>query len=368
MSGRQTVCLNMIVKNEAHVIERCLASVRPFIDSYLIVDTGSSDGTQDVIRRVFADLPGEVVDRPWRGFGASRTEAIELARNRADYLLFIDADDVLEVPPGYRRPLLTADVYEMVIVHGQLSHRRYSLVSTRLDWRYVGVLHEYLECGTSHTRALLHDVRMRIVGGGGRSQVSLEEKYARDAELLEAALVQEPDNTRYAFYLAQSYRDSGQLEKALAAYERRATMAGFDQEIYISLLAAGRIAARLGRPVAEVVHRYLLAWERRPTRAEAIGELLTFLREREPRWNFAHLIGRAAHEIPLSDDVLFVEPYWYLWRCTDEYAIAAYWAGDFETCRALCENLLRNPALPPEQAPRVRANLDFALQKLGRPA
>ena len=46
----QNVCLNMIVKNEAAVIARCLASVRPLIDSWAIVDTGSSDGTQEIVR------------------------------------------------------------------------------------------------------------------------------------------------------------------------------------------------------------------------------------------------------------------------------------------------------------------------------
>jgi len=52
-TGLPTICLCMIVKNEAAVIERCLASVRPLIDTWVISDTGSTDGTQDLIR---ADL------------------------------------------------------------------------------------------------------------------------------------------------------------------------------------------------------------------------------------------------------------------------------------------------------------------------
>ncbi|MCJ2050481.1 glycosyltransferase, partial [Methylobacterium sp. J-070] len=51
----------MIVKNEAHVIRRCLESVRPIIDHWVIVDTGSTDGTEEVIRAALADVPGTLV-------------------------------------------------------------------------------------------------------------------------------------------------------------------------------------------------------------------------------------------------------------------------------------------------------------------
>ena len=45
----------MIVKNEAHVIKRCLGSVKPWIDHWTIVDTGSNDGTQSLVREVLCD-------------------------------------------------------------------------------------------------------------------------------------------------------------------------------------------------------------------------------------------------------------------------------------------------------------------------
>jgi glycosyltransferase involved in cell wall biosynthesis len=46
----KTIALCMIVKDEASIIRRCLEQVRPLIDYVLIVDTGSVDGTQLVIR------------------------------------------------------------------------------------------------------------------------------------------------------------------------------------------------------------------------------------------------------------------------------------------------------------------------------
>jgi glycosyltransferase involved in cell wall biosynthesis len=51
-----TVCLNMIVRNEAHIVREVLDSVAPFIASWVIVDTGSDDGTQNVISAHMADL------------------------------------------------------------------------------------------------------------------------------------------------------------------------------------------------------------------------------------------------------------------------------------------------------------------------
>ena len=83
------------------MIRRCLDSVRPIIDHWVIVDTGSTDGTQDIIREHLRDLPGELHERPWRDFAHNRSEALELARGKSDYTLIIDADDTLEISPEY---------------------------------------------------------------------------------------------------------------------------------------------------------------------------------------------------------------------------------------------------------------------------
>ena len=200
-SGR-TLCLCMIVKNEAGVIRRCLDSVRPIIDSWLVVDTGSTDGTQDIVRAAMADLPGELVERPWRDFATNRTESLTLARSWGDYSLIIDADDTLEIPEGYRLPDLSDDSYVIDIVFGATSYRRPHVVKASLGWRYRGVLHEYLECEAARTTGQLPIV-MRIVSDGARRNES--ETYKRDAQLLEGALTTETDPfliARYTFYLA----------------------------------------------------------------------------------------------------------------------------------------------------------------------
>ena len=97
-----SICLNMIVKDEAKVIERVLRSVQAVIDYYVIVDTGSSDETYELIQQTMTDcgVPGELHQREWVNFGHNRQQALELTYAAAeselfDFVLFIDADEEL---------------------------------------------------------------------------------------------------------------------------------------------------------------------------------------------------------------------------------------------------------------------------------
>jgi glycosyltransferase involved in cell wall biosynthesis len=366
VSVKPTVCLNMIVKDEAPVIRRCLESVRPLIDTWVILDTGSTDGTQDVIRDVYSDLPGELHERPWKGFDGSRTEAIELARAGADYLLFMDADDVMEVGSGFRMPELTLDAYRVAVHEGPSIHSRRALVSTRPPWRYVGVLHEYLDCGSGTTSGTLEGINILIVGGGARGRgVGLREKYLRDAETLQQGLIKEPGNARYVFYLAQSLSNAGELEKALEAYDRRVTMDGWAEEGFVAHLSAARLAEALERPQAEVMDRYLRAHESRPSRAEALGDLARLCRVNGGRWPLAYMFARQAARIPYPSDHMRVESSWYDWRALDELAVSAYWVGEHEEAKSCCERLLNGGKLPAEHRERLTQNLEFAQRELG---
>ena len=68
---RSSICLSMIVKNEAHVLARCLRSVKPLLSSWVIVDTGSTDDTERVAREELAGIPGEFVRKGWVDFGTT---------------------------------------------------------------------------------------------------------------------------------------------------------------------------------------------------------------------------------------------------------------------------------------------------------
>jgi len=201
---------------------------------------------------------------------------------------------------------------------------------------------------------------------GGRSiGVSHAKKYGEDARILEKALVDEPDNSRYVFYLAQSYRDAGQLRKSLKTYQRRAAMGAWAEEVWYSHYQVAKLSERLGLKAETVTDRYLQAYQYRPQRAEPLVALACIMRKRKQH-ALAHLFAKRAIDIPRPDDRLFLDNATYEWRALDEYAIASYWIGNYRESAQACEDLLNNAALPSNQLARVTENLNFALKALGR--
>lgn len=357
----QSICLNMIVKDEASVIERCLASVKPFVTYWVIVDTGSTDGTQDIVRRFMADLPGELHERPWRNFGHNRNEALELARSKAGYVLVMDADNSLHAPPGWYWPALEVPGYYLRMVLDGTHYQQCLLISTALPWRWEGVLHEYLTASAPLLLGTLEGPWVQARREGARSRDPLT--FHKDAALLEDALHQEPGNTRYAFYLAQSWRDAGESDKARRAYLARAAMGGWAEEVWFSLYQAAVLADRLRHPAAEVQAAYLAAYQYRPARAEPLVALARWHNRRQ-EWAMAQLYARAAMGLPRPADLLFLDESAYRWGATDEAAVAAYWLGDYLESLRLSMRLLDGDLLPENERARVEANRDFAVRQL----
>ena len=232
------LCLSMIVKNETHIIKECLDSIYKYVDYWVIVDTGSTDGTQELIKNFFAEkgIPGELHERPWVGFGDNRTEALQLCDGKADWAWMIDADDYVE--GEFQFPLNAGEVegFALAFGRGEFSWWRTQIFRTGIGWKYEGILHEYPTKPNAETTppkiAKLEGKYKIVARTMGARNVGIDpvEKYKRDAVMLEEVLVKEPNNVRYQFYLAQSYFDSLQWEKAEAAYRERGERGGGEEE------------------------------------------------------------------------------------------------------------------------------------------
>lgn len=383
-SDQNTIGLCMIVKNESPVILRCLESVRPLVDYVLIEDTGSTDGTQKIVRDWLdrTGIPGEVIEEPWQNFAYNRSHVLARLRERKDidYALVIDADDTLVLPAGFALPPLDADTYILEIRHHELRYFRPHLLRNALAWRYEGVIHEFLSVPgiDGHARRLPEEMRQKVLSGlhylmhddGARRRTDDKTRYARDAAVIAHALEDEHDpllRARYTFYLGQSYQNADQPERAIEAYRRRATMGFWDQEVFVSLYRAAQIMAQrvgqTGYDLEPVIAAYQAASAACPARAEALhgaSRLCRINKKFADGYNFA----RDGLKIPKPSNGLFVDSWVYEYGLLDELAVNAYWSGQYKDCLDACHRLLREGNMPGHMRERIEKNADFAREIL----
>src|ERR1700730_16586550 len=366
MNLGKALCLNMIVKNEAANLERCLAAVAPHISCWVIGDTGSTDGTQDFIRTFFAarNIPGELLTLPFVNFSRVRNAALDRARASAmpfDYLWLADADMELLVHASAFTLDLTSAAYA-VRQHNKIIYRNIRMLRRDVPASYRGVTHEFLDVPPGETRDLDDISFLDHASGANRG-----EKYQRDLRLLTEALTTERDPAmvaRYAFYVANTLRDSGQREAALRMYLWRAGLGHWRQEVFMSLLNAAMLKEAIGHADEEVISAYAAATAICPTRAEALHGAARFCRTKglyERGYGFA-IQGIA---IVRPADALFPEDWIYDYGLRDEAAVCAYWTSRYAECRDVCDRLLGEGKLPAEHRARVSRNREFAAGELG---
>jgi tetratricopeptide (TPR) repeat protein len=352
-----SICLCMIVRDEAAVIERCLRSVRDLIQTWVVCDTGSSDRTRELVADVLDGVPGELHRCDWVNFGHNRTELMELAYGKADYLLLIDADMTVYYEQLHKHTM-TADSY--LLKHTENPEYWIKrLVRGDRRWRFVGATHEYITTEGSERSEKLDGILIHHHADGG----TRPEKFQRDVALLSAELERNPEDSRSVFYLAQTYRDLDRLDEAIELYRRRASMGGWEEEVFYSRYQVGVLSERAGNHDG-AVGALLEAWESRPTRAEPLYELAWMLRARHLHHS-AHVFAQRGIGIPLPDDTLFVHRWVYEWGLLFEYSIAAYWTRRHRAALDACDRLLEIGSLPRTYREQTKANRAYCVSALG---
>ena len=359
--ARPAICLNMIVRNEAHIVHDVLDSVAPHISSWVIVDTGSNDGTQDVIRNQMACLgiPGELHERRWLNFGHNRTEALTLAQGHGDYIWVIDADDVLVGTPDFTQ--LSADIYWLRYQYGaDVSYWSPLLFRDGLRVRYQGVVHERPACDGPYVAERLegeYHIEYRHLGARSQDPQTL----TGDRDLLLAEVERNPEDVGSVFHLAKTYSALGDFMNARKWYAQRAEMGGWDEEVYQSKYRLAVSMQEIGEPWPDVQEAYLKAWEFRPTRAEPLYAIAVRHRV-DGSYRLGYDFAARAAQIPLPDeDILFVRADVYAWRATDEQAVCASWIGQHAEAFTLCRGLLARPDIPDGDRQRIAGNRDYSV-------
>lgn len=361
--GVPKIGICMIVKNESHIIHEVLNSTLGLIDTFCILDTGSTDNTIQIVEEFYqkAGVQGEVIRGDWKGFGASRSEALKLCDGKMDYILMIDADDLMGFPPNgkeFLKQTLQQHQPNAVIVpikRGNILYERTQIFKAGDNWRYVGVLHEYPTNDKQNNKIVRLPNEIFMVGRtlGSRSMQD-GNKYLKDAETILKELEKEPDNDRYVFYLAQSYRDGGNIPEAVKWYKKRVEMGRWKEEQCVSAMN-----------IAKLTHDKEWAWkahEFNPQRNESLVHYASYCRSKDMFSPELLAMIMYATTIPKpKENVLFVENDIYEWRMWDELCIIAFYTGRKDVAKQAAAKLLSENLFPPSQRARIEQNMKFSL-------
>lgn len=361
----QTICLNMIVKDEEPVIQRCLESVKPLIDYWVIVDTGSRDSTREIIYKTLKDIPGELHERVWHNFEVNRNEALDLAKGKGDFLLFIDADEVFVYDERFELPKLDKDSYHFVIKN-VVNERVFSeylrtlLINNHLNWKWEGVIHEVICCPEAKTNAVMEGiVNHSKTQEGARAQDP--QKYLKDAQILEKALEKEPNNKRYIYYLAASYMNAGQWQRAIDNFQKRIALEPNvigSGEIFNSLYFTACLQITLEMESKKVIDGLSKAYLYDSSRAEPLYQLGSYLIDQES-FLLADLVLRKALSIPKPKEIYgahYLLGWVYDWGILHKFAECSFKMGQLQESEKALEKLITQP-LPEDLLEPMQNNL-----------
>ena len=334
------LCLNMIVKNEEKIILRLLNSVVHLIDTYCICDTGSTDNTVKVIRDFFDshNIQGKIVFEPFQDFGYNRTFALKecLKMDNADYILLLDADMVLKVDPKYTNDqfktfMSNYDVIYLFQGSEKLCYKNVRIVKNKDTFSYWGVTHEYVKVADDKSVYGVFDkenVFINDIGDGGAKA----DKFIRDIKLLQNGLIKEPNNDRYTFYLANSFKDLQRYDEAIEQYLNRIRIGGWFEEIWFSYYNIGH-CYRAKNDMVNAIHYWMEAYNFFPKRIENLYEIVGHYRNNSKNHlAYAFFVmadkQRIKYENKKNVDFLFVQKDVYDYKLDYEMSIIGYYVND----------------------------------------
>ncbi len=366
------LALLMMLKNEKLRIEVSLNSVLGIVDSVVIFDTGSTDGTQDIVRDWCKkhNLPLYLKEEPFVNFCVSRNTSLDfLDTTSADYALLLDCNDELQDKDGIKK-FVTEYKGECSAFHvcqvwwnGHSNDKYYNvrLVKVRGNgtpdskWRYKGRVHEYMSCRGvekfNEEMTILQSQGKPILENKWITRVEANwfilfqdrtkdddkslKRFARDKVLLYEDYLEGVDYIRTLFYLAQTLTCLNENQEAYHFYRLRLKETGFTEEVYHAYYRCGQIAQLLKHNEEEYKLWYLKAiYYSNKTfinpRVEALVKLAEIYLDEE-NWKLSYEFLKVCICIPYPEElILFVDRRTYDYTRYHLMGRVAYYAGDNE--------------------------------------
>lgn len=361
-------CLCMIVKNESAILTKCLESVAPYIAAYAIADTGSTDGTPDLIRGFFAakGIEGTVASVPFVDYSQARNAAIDVAEEYAcqvplflSHLLLVDADMTLCADKGVDIAAVLASLDPQMLafrvpqIAGSLRYHNTRILRIGSGARYIGKTHEYLSVPLPTDPPALDALHFHDWGNGANRP----EKYTRDERLLKEALAENPADLRSHYYLGQTYREMGRFEDAEKHYSIRMN-GGWEDEAWHAQFMRAQCLDRIPGREKEATGEALAAFQRRPWRAEPLYWLANRARNKGQNHLAVLYASFGQHLQQPTSEPLFVDTYPYTHGFREEISIAGFYVNRVkEDARHACQSLSRDRSAPAHVRSLARSNL-----------
>lgn len=372
----------MMLKNERPRLEQTtLKSIKDYVSQMICYDTGSTDGTQDLLRTFCKDndIRLDLKEGPFVNFSASRNVLLDYCDEvltEKKFLLQLDAHDELQNGDKLVDYIKT---FNGTFSGFYLTQRWYSgnaidsyynvrLVISHNKWRYKQVVHEYIMCEDLEKKIRPDsEVVYRLEGvylyqDRTADNESSIKRFTRDKVMLYNEYVKDPTDSRVIFYLAQTCSCLGLLDEAYKYYIIRLKLQGFWEEIYQSYFRLGDISQTLKHTWEESMLWYFKAYQH-SQRAEPLVKISEYYRdhnltgENKPEWHTCFAYANLACQLIYpSNHILFVDKYCYTYKRWHLLGIAAYYVGRFKEGKEACMR-----AIETENKEIDRNNLKFYL-------
>lgn len=355
------VCLNMIIKNESKNIPRLFENLHKFIKYFIICDTGSTDNTIKVIEEVSEkyNIDGEIYSEGFKNFGYNRSYSYDLTKESIinfKYVLFLDADMVLVNFENINIKNYDKDIYFLQQKTCSLEYFNMRMVKKGTNIECKSPTHEYYDIKGDYKIEYTKDFWINDIGDGGCK----EDKFERDIKLLKKGLEEEPNNGRYYFYLAQSYKDTNKYELAILNYKKRIELGGWFEEVWFSYYMVSFCYLMIKDEDNSITY-CLKGYEFYPKRAECIFLIAKYLCDNK-KYNLSKMFVELGEKIPLPDDKLFVGRDVYEYQFQFIKSIISFYLNDYKNGLVSCNNLLIKNNIDRNIIELTLSNLYFYLE------
>ena len=384
--------LNTIVKDESHCILTMLKSALQISDAIVIADTGSTDGTQEMIRKFGEEnnIPTYVFERPFDDFEKSRNFGMEKAKEVVKELgwnvndcwtWWCDADETIVVDSKFNKKQFVNDLYMINTYIGQMKYTRNTFARISKPFRFYGPIHEFIVCDEQNiTSGLATDIHVDVKMIGASWQGDIPTKYKNHAFVLEKYIDVNRQDPRWIFYTAQSYHDSAsipdnkeeneeRLRRSLKYYKERVSRPdGYPEELFYAQYRIGTIMRSLEDPWNLVHQECLKAYNMDPIRGESIKTIIDYYLQVN-EWNMAYLYTKFAKvnfhgKNPYPTRLLFVDEALYIWKFAESHAAACFYTGRMDEAKATFNEISNISKISPqyftqEDMAKLQANAQF---------